>query len=105
MKTRYKKYQDYGLTREEVEKAYFYLNNNITDSQADELRTELDGNMPVCIAGYVADALLHKKAYDRLLIDGLDYGKSDFYGYKRKGLSIVVRLLEGKWTIKTDRNL
>lgn len=93
MRTRYKKYADYGLTKEDVHKTYTWLNGLQPDQK--EAVKKIIAQLPPGISHYVFLALTEHKGYYRLYSIGLDYCKADFYGYKRKGLWLVNQYLRG----------
>ena len=85
MRTRYKKYEDYGLNTKDVERTYKWL-NRLTEDQKAAVEKVVTAAVPEQISRYVFLALTEHKGYDSLRKMGLDYAKNDFYGYKRKGL-------------------
>lgn len=93
MRTRYKKYQDYGLTKKEVQETYSWL-NTLQPEQKNEIQGIIQATLPQGISQYVFLALTEHKGYYTLYDIGLDYCKADFYGYKRKGLWIVSEYLK-----------
>lgn len=95
MKTRYKKYSDYGMTKADVISTYEWL-NACTDDDKQMVRV-IVADLPPAVAEYVYLALTERMGYASLCCLGLDYGKSDFYGYKRKGLFLVYRWRITKW--------
>lgn len=92
MRTRYKKYRDYGLTKEVVQETYRWLNN--LQPEQKKIVKEIVGQLPEGISEYVFLALTERKGYYGLYNTGLDYCKADFYGYKRKGLWLVYNYLK-----------
>lgn len=94
MRTRYKKYTDYGLTQDEVRETYDWL-NTLAGSDLEIVKDIMVNELPPSIGEYVFMALTQRKGYYKLYHLGLDYCKSDFYGYKRKGLSIANTYMKG----------
>lgn len=94
MRTRYKKYIDYGLNKSDVMKLFDYLNNS-SDRDKEQIRILLCENLPCGISEFVYLALTEHRGYDYLTRCGLTYGKADFYGYKCKGLHLVDIFLKG----------
>lgn len=92
MRTRYKKYQDYGLSKKEVQETYAWLNSLQPDQK--ENVAAICEQLPQGISKYVFLALTEHKGYYKLYDMGLDYCKADFYGYKRKGLWLVAQHLK-----------
>lgn len=93
MRTRYKKYEDWGLTKRQVLDAYEFLNSGLSELIKHDLISILNENLPAAVSEYVILALLEQKGYNTLEKMGLTYAKSDFYGYKRKGLWLVANYL------------
>lgn len=88
MRTRNKKYSDYGMSMEEVKNAYDWL-NNCSASDKEHVHNMVSEQLPPAVAEYVYLALTEHRGYWNLYGKGLDYSKNDFYGYKRKGLYLV----------------
>lgn len=94
MKTRNKKYSDYGLNEEKVQKTYDFL-NSCSDQQKEDVTDIIEQNLPEYVAEFIILALLEHKGYNTLRKMGLSYMANDFYGYKRKGVYLVSRYLDG----------
>ena len=90
MRTRYKRYDQYGLSKSDVESVFFWLNNSITPAEAKKLKQEIQSRMPEYVSHYIYQALTEKKGYTPLVKhEGLCMLAEDFYGYKRKGVWIA----------------
>ncbi len=89
MRTRYKKYTDYGLDKREVLQLFEYLNNLQDAKEKENIKKIIYNGIPAGASEYVFLALMEHRGYDYLCKKGLTYGKSDFYGYKRKGLWLI----------------
>jgi len=93
MRTRYKRYEQYGLSKEDVEAVFVWLNEKITESEMDLLKKEISCNMPEYVASFIYVALTEHKGYTTLVKNaGLCMLAEDFYGYKRKGVWIASRV-------------
>lgn len=98
MRTREKRYKDYGVTKEEKEKVLNFCKNA---KKEDEF---LIRNAALCanpyIADYICDSLKNDLSYDRLFKTlYVPIGRDDFYGYRRKTIAILknLLLLSGMW--------
>lgn len=88
MRTRYKKYSDYGMTSEDVFATNEFI-NSLSDKECIVLSERIKESLPKHIGIYVAKAVIYKCGYTQLCKSGMLYDKSDFYGYKRLAYSIA----------------
>lgn len=89
MRTRYKKYSDYGIPSREVIETIEYLNGLEGQARKDVINVIAD-KLPPYIADYIAMALLENAGYNTMTRKyDLMMLKEDFYGWKRKGVVSV----------------
>lgn len=101
MRTRKKKYSDYGITKREKEYIMQYCRQ--ADSEQKEIIKAALSDMDPYIGQLVLNSLLHGLSYEEMFCrDYIYIGKGDFYGYRRKGIAAIKRwmILYEIWEIE-----
>lgn len=89
MRTRKKKYYDYGLTNRDVNNVFRFL-GGMTAEQGEDVYSVLTDNMPEYMANLIYRALSEKKGYYCLANEEEMFClKEDFYGYRRKAIALI----------------
>ena len=88
MRKRLSSYEDYGLTKEEVEYIKkFCINANEEEKKC--IKQALSQLDPY-ISPYVFYSLISKKSYEKIIAkDYIFMGKEDFYGHRRYGIYCI----------------
>lgn len=89
MRTRKKKYLDYGLTEKDVKNTFRFL-RRMKKREKEEVKRLLEENLPEYIAETICRALIEGKGYYALAAETqMLCVKADFYGYRRKAIYII----------------
>ena len=90
MRTREKSYEDYGITKDEVQYIKDFC-QNADDEQKQLIKYALSDLNPY-IAPYVFYSLVDNLSYEDICAKRYLYiGKGDFYGHRRQGMAAIKR--------------
>lgn len=90
MRTREKSFEDYGMTKDEVEYVKKFCINS-TAEQRQMIKNALSEISPY-IAEKCLESLVENKSFDDLCKEEYVYiCKDDFYAYRRKGIEAIKR--------------
>lgn len=98
MRTRKKKYSDYGVSIEEVAKLKEYCKD--MDAESDRLLYEAACMTEPSLADKLYKSLKNRTSYDTMEKQGhMFISKGDFYGYRRKCICLFrdKLIFYGKW--------
>lgn len=88
MRKRKARYEDYGITDDEVEYVMDFC-QNANDKEKNFIKQALSTLDPY-ISPYIYNSLVDKKSYEKICEkDYLYIGKDDFYGYRRYGVYCI----------------
>lgn len=95
MRTRNKRYEDYGLSQTEAKAIMRHCRGKNFKEYRLLSEACVLSNPDIC--GYLAFSLLNGVSYDRMLY--VPIGRDDFYGYRRKAIAFLWKKLvnNGKW--------
>lgn len=88
MRTRYKKYSDYGLTNDDIQSVMQYCSS-------DEADTDMIMSCAImandALAGYLYESVVNRASYGSMYF--VPITKTDFYAYRRKMIAIICKCM------------